>query len=225
MAESDARSSRLDLLMTVIMALAAVATTWAGFQSTKWSGVQANSYAGAGAARTESSRKTTEAAGQRIVDVSTFLAWLNALNSELNADPSTPRPESYEPDPNKVSGFLFTRFRSEFRPAVDAWLATRPLVNPGAPATPFAMPQYQLAAETEATRLAAQADDLATQARAANQRADNYVLTAVVFALALFFAAMSQRTTRSLPRRVLVTLTFVIFAVAIVSLATYPVEL
>ncbi|HEX6686004.1 MAG TPA: hypothetical protein VF062_24720 [Candidatus Limnocylindrales bacterium] len=225
MSESERRADRVDLLLTVVIALAAVATTWAGFQSTKWSGVQANSYAQAGAARTESSRMTTEASELRIIDVSAFVGWLDALDSELRADPAGGLPEAYRPQPGTISGFMFTRFRDEFRPAVDAWLATRPLVNPDAPPTPFAMPEYRLAADEEAARLAQRSEEYAAQARDANQRADNYVLTAVVFALVLFFAAMGQRATRKIPRRLLIALTLVAFAVAVVTLATYPVEL
>ena len=45
----------------------------------------------------------------------------------------------------ELADFYFKRFREEFRPAVDAWVATRPLKNPNAPLTPFAMPQYKLA--------------------------------------------------------------------------------
>lgn len=119
------------------MAFAAVGTAWAGFQSAKWSGVQANSYAQAAATRTESNRTSTEAGQERIVDVISFTTWLNALNQEIIADPSTRPSDGYEPQEDTISGFLFDRFRDEFRPAVNAWLDTRPLVDPGAPATPF----------------------------------------------------------------------------------------
>ena len=46
-----------------------------------------------------------------------------------------------------------TRFRQEFKPAFNAWIATKPLKTKGAPLTPFAMPQYRLAARAEAERL------------------------------------------------------------------------
>lgn len=65
----------------------------------------------------------------------------------------------------------------------------------GAPATPFDMPEYDLGT-AHADQLAARADELAARARVANQRSDNYVLTAVIFALVLFFSGIASRTRR-----------------------------
>jgi hypothetical protein len=60
---------RFELLEAVLLAIAAVLTAWAGFQSTKWSGVQADSYSRAGAARTESVRASTTAGQLTAIDV------------------------------------------------------------------------------------------------------------------------------------------------------------
>lgn len=43
---------RLDLVATVVLALAAAATAWSGFQSAIWSGVQADNFARAAAFQT-----------------------------------------------------------------------------------------------------------------------------------------------------------------------------
>ena len=74
--------------------------------------------------------------------MATFTQWVNA----------------YAQKQTELADFYFKRFRKEFRPAVNAWVATRPLKNPNAPLTPFAMPQYQLDARAEAERLDAQAE-------------------------------------------------------------------
>lgn len=215
----------IDLALAVILALAAVGTAWAGFQSAKWSGVQANSYAQAGAVRTESNRASTDAGQQQLSDVVAFTSWLNAYQQELLAG-GTPRPNRvYEPEEGTLSGFLFTRFREEFRPAVDAWVAERPLVNADAPPTPFAMPEYRLAAADRATSLAADADGLAATARTANQRSDNYVLIAVVFALVLFFAGVAGRLQGPLTQRLLSALAAAVLLAAVVVLAAMPVEI
>ena len=79
--------------------------------------------------------------------------------------------------------FYETRFRAEFKPAFDAWLATKPLTNQNAPLTPFVMPQYKLAAEAEAERLDAEAEVSAAQVRRNIQRASNYVLGVVLFSV------------------------------------------
>ena len=102
----------------------------------------------------------------------------------------------------ELADFYFKRFRQEFRPAVNAWVATRPLKNPNAPPTPFAMPQYRLEARAEADRLEAEAEAFAAQVRRNIQRASNYVLGVVLFASALFFAGMSTKlTSPRAPRR------------------------
>lgn len=218
-------SSRLDLFLALLMALAAVGTAWAGFQSAKWSGVQANSYAAAGAARAEAGRAATSAGRERTVDVVSFTAWLNALNAEIIDDPSRKPHGDYRPDPEMVSGFLFARFRPEFRPAVDAWLAQRPLINPQAPPTPFDMPEYAPDGEADEQRLIDRADELSATARAANQRSDNYVLTAVIFALVLLFAGLAGKAAHRSSRTLLIALAVVALVGCLITLATFPVEI
>ncbi len=157
-AEGRRLDRRFELMEAIILSIAAVLAAWTGFQSAKWSGVQANSYSQAGASRVESTRNSTLAGQEQTVDVITFTQWLQAAEAEgllsEPADPATP----YVPDPNALSGFLYQRFRPEFAVAVDAWIATEPRLNPNAPPTPFAMPQYRVAASQEAARLERQAD-------------------------------------------------------------------
>lgn len=145
---ADRLRRRLELLATVLLALATLLTAWSAFQATKWSGVQANNYSAASAARTESVRASDTANSLTAIDVTTFVAWVTAVAEEQGG--ATPSAEPYTPQPGTLSGFLYERFRDEFRPAVDAWLATRPLLSPDAPSTPFAMPEYRLAAGSEA---------------------------------------------------------------------------
>ena len=61
-------SDRVELLATIIMALAAIFTAWAAFQSAKWSGEQATSFSKAGATRTESTRFDTRAGQLTSID-------------------------------------------------------------------------------------------------------------------------------------------------------------
>ena len=84
----------------------------------------------ANALRIESAKAAGLANSQTEVDVATLHAVGQRLRSE--ADASWPTSTS-------------SASATEFKPAVDAWIATRPLKNPNAPPTPFAMPQYKLA--------------------------------------------------------------------------------
>jgi hypothetical protein len=91
-------------------------------------------------------------------------------------------------DETELAGFYRKRFRTELRPAFEAWVATRPWMNPGAPLSPFAMSQYDLAATAKANRLEAQAAAASEDVGRFIQRADNYSLAVVLFAASLFFA-------------------------------------
>ena len=131
----------VEVLATVLLALAAVATAWSSYQASRWNGEQAKATSRANAARIESTRASGLASAQSQIDVATFMQWVNA----------------FALDQTELADFYFRRFRAEFKPAVDAWIATRPRRNPDAPLTPFAMPQYRLAANQEADRLEARA--------------------------------------------------------------------
>jgi predicted phage tail protein len=108
---------------------------------------------------------------------------------------------------------------------VTAWIATRPRRNPSAPLTPFAMPQYRPAAEAETKRLDAEAEVSAAEVRRDIQRASNYVLGVVLFAVSLFFAGMSTKLGSPASRRVLVAVGYAVFLGALVWIATSPVSL
>lgn len=212
----------VELALTIIMALAAVGTAWAGFQSAKWSGLQAIAFAEAGAARTESAKAATDAGQDRLKDLMSFTSWIGALQEEIVAGTS-PRPNGdYTPNEDEVSGFLYQRFRPEFRPAFDAWIATRPLVNPDAPDSPFAMPEYRLEADARAADLVEQAEASTAEAHEDNQRSDNYVFMAVVLALSLFFAGVADRMRARRSRWILSVAAAVTFVGAMVVILALP---
>ena len=121
--------------------------------------------------------------------------------------------------------FYRQRFRDEFKPAFNAWVATKPLKTEGAPLTPFAMPQYRLAARVEAGRLDTMAEELNAQVRRNIQRASNYVLGVVLFAVALFFAGMSTKLTAPGLRMTMVAIGCLIFLGTAAWLATFPVSI
>jgi len=206
--ETHRRKRRLEIVATVLLSAATVLTAWSAFQSTKWSGVQAIRFSQASASRTESVRASTAAGQQTIADVTEFTAWLTATDE----------------DHTHLAGLLAERFQGEFKVAFRAWEATLPLTNTSAPATPFAMPGYELANSRRATQLEARAATQFTQATDANQRADNYVLMTVLFALALFFGAVSTRLESLTLQRALLSIGAVVFVVATAITISFPVE-
>jgi hypothetical protein len=197
----------LELLATILLAIAAVATAWSSYQSARWSGVQAIDFSKANAARVESTRAATQAGQETQIDVLTFTQWVNA----------------YAAKETRLADFYFARFRPEFRPAVKAWIATQPLKNPNAPPTPFAMPSYRLSSEAEAQRLLTEAEAQTAKARQSNQRSDNYVLAVVLFAAALFFAGISTKLKEPPQRVALLSFGYLLFLGAAIWVATFPV--
>ena len=198
-----------EVIATVLLALAAVATAWSGYQATRWNGEQAKASSRTNAIRVEAARYQGLAESQTQVDVATFIQWVDA----------------YALDRQELVDFYFKRFRKEFRPAVTAWLATRPLKNPKAPLTPFAMPQYKLAAAAEARRLDAEAEISSATVRRNIQRGSNYVLGVVLFSVSLFFAGMSTKLADRRLRTITLTLGCLVFLGTLIWIASSPVSI
>lgn len=203
------RGELLELAAAILLACATVATAWSAYQSRQWTGEQSQAYSKATAARIAENRFAALASRQVQIDVSTFIQWVNAHQEHRAA----------------LAGFYRERFRDEFKPAFAAWLATRPLSNPRAPATPFAMPQYRLKASTQSQALELGAAASSERAKGANARADDYMLAVVLFASALFFAGISTKLSTLSARLITLGLGWVLFLGTAIWLATFPVHL
>ena len=208
MTTPHAGHNRVELVATVLLALATVATAWSGYQSTRWNGEQVKAGGRANALRIASTKAAGLANTETEIDVATFTQWVNA----------------YAQQQHELADFYFKRFRKEFKPAVNAWIATKPLKNSKAPLTPFAMPQYKLEAQAEAERLDVQAELFVGQVRRDIQRSSNYVLGVVLFASSLFFAGMSVKLRSPKLRLALLTLGCAVFLATAVWIATSPVS-
>ena len=207
---STERSSgeRFELMATILLAAATVATAWSGYQASRWNGEQSKAFSRAGAVRVESAKADSLANSQTQIDLSVFSSWVDALGH----------------DETSLAAFYARRFRPEFRPAVEAWQATKPFTNPNAPLSPFRMPQYELAAREQANRLEAEADVLAAEGRANVQRSTNYVLCVVLFASALFLAGISTKLQGRGTRQALLAFGVVVFVATLVWIASFPVS-
>ena len=198
-----------ELLVTVMLVLAAVATSWSSYQATRWNGEQARAASRTNAIRIDAARSASLAQAQTQVDVATFIAWADA---QQRSDA-------------EVAAFYLARFRPEFKPAFNACITTQPLVNTNAPPTPFAMPEYQVAARQEADRLDSAAEDSSAVVGSNIQRASNYVLTVVLYAIVLFFAGMSTKLANRRLRWVMTISGCVVLVSTLIWVATFPVSL
>ena len=202
-------TDRVELGAAVLLSVCAVATAWSSYQATRWNGESTKASGRTSALRIQAARAQGRAQAQTQVDVATFTQWVDA----------------YAHREAKLTNFYFERFREEFKPAVDAWIATRPLKTPDAPLTPFAMPQYRLAAAEAAKRLDTESELSAANVRRNIQRGSNYVLGVVLFAVALFFAGMGGKLHAPRSRTLMVALGGLLFAGTAIWVATFPVSL
>jgi hypothetical protein len=114
------------------------------------------------------------------------------------------------------------RFRPAFQVAFDAWLATDPEHNPGAPRGPTYMPQYKQPGIAKANALDVEADEAFAAGETAGETSDKYVRATVFLASILFLIGISTRFPRRGGRYALVALSGVMLVVSIVLLTQLP---
>ena len=166
-----------EILSAILLAVVAIGTAWSGFQSAQWGGIQSIQFSEASSLRVESTRASTMAGQLITIDVILFEGWVDAFVAE-NED---------------LLNFYEDRFRDEFNPAFEAWVAADPVNNPDAPSQPFLMEEYQVASRQEAIELEEEASALFAAGEQANQTSDDYAFSTVLLATVLFFAGIATR--------------------------------
>jgi hypothetical protein len=159
-----------------LLALIAIATAWSAYQAASWGGRAIQNYARANATSEESMKSSLIANQLALLDIQIFIQWLNAR----------------EGGNTSLADFYMTRMRAEAKPAFNAWLAQDPFNNPNAAASPFILPEYRLQEKRNADQFAEQARDFADQAIDAAGVSNQYVLTTLIWGLALFFTGVSN---------------------------------
>lgn len=197
----------IEMATAFALSIAALATSWSGYQASRWNGIMATSYGQASALRIESTRNAALANRNAQIDVTLFTGWLEAYSTGNQA----------------LADFYQARFRTEFTPAFQTWLASRPLANPNAAKSPFDLPDYRLAAATEAARLEQEAAALFAQGVAANQISDDYVLNSVILAMVLVFSGLVTRFKLLAVRAGLFAVTIALLLVGLASLLLHPI--
>jgi hypothetical protein len=197
-----------EVIATIVLAFATLATAWSGYQAARWGGVQSTNYSQAGALRTESTRASAQAGQLVQVDIGLFTNWINAFAAE----------------DQRLADFYEERFRPEFKPAFEAWLATEPVINPDAPPTPFEMPEYQVSKAGEAIQLEKEAEQMFAEGTAANETSDDYILNTVILASVLFLGGIASRFKAMSARWVIIVFSLAILAYGLFNIFTYPIN-
>ena len=195
-----------EIFETAILTLATVATVWAGYQSGQWSGAQASANVQSISLRVEASELMNSAQQLELVDVALFSNWVNAIAAK-----DQPRADFYA-----------KRFRAEFQPAFDAWVATKPLQNADAPASPFEMSEYRLALRDKAAEKEQAAADASAEGERAGSIGDQFTLTAVILAGSLLLAGLASRFEWEELRAVVVAVALLVLLFCVVRLAMLP---
>ncbi len=171
------QEQRFEILSTLILACAALFTAWSSYQAALWDGLQSSDYTRASTLRIESAQADSEANEYRLAHLDAFTTYLQAATSGND----------------ELADYFAGKFPEPLAGAFSAWQALDPLDNPAAPATPLAMPEYVLPQDAEALRLSEEATAAFAEGERANTYSDTFTLATVLFATALFFAAVSER--------------------------------
>jgi hypothetical protein len=209
--EETAREKRrweavIEILEVALLALAAIATAWSGYQAAKGDGQQSVLYSDASVDRVQANTAATLGQQRLAADGAMFSAWLEARaanNAQLQA-------------------MLVRRFSPEYRTAFAAWLATEPFTNPAAPPGPGYLPEYHNPQMEQAEKLNEQAATLEKAGTEARHTAEEYVRATVLFALVLFLVAVGQRFRLRGVRIATIMMAFGLFTYALYDLATLP---
>jgi len=115
------------------------------------------------------------------------------------------------------------RFRPEFQPVFDAWLAMDPFNNPDAPPGPLFMPDYPSSLPSSADELEAEADQQFSEGQAAAEQSAAYVLNTVFLAMVLFLTSMAERFEWHPLRAAILGLAMAMLLFAVYHLVVYPI--
>jgi hypothetical protein len=200
------RERALELVVTVLLSAAVFISAWCAYEATRFTGKQGDANNEAAALRIESAKAESRAGQLELVDATAFGQYLTAVGMKDTG----------------LARFYRARFRDEFRPAFDAWLALEPLSDPSAPKTPFVLGAYKLAAQERADLLAAKAEERVREGERAGATGDRYVLAVVLLAAALFLLGVQTRMGEFRLRLAMVSVAGVLVLGTIVWIATLP---
>ena len=191
-----------EVTAVLVLSLTAILTAWCGFESSKWGGQMSIQFSQASSARISATNLDSQARDAQAVDLTIYEMWLQA------------RAEGDD----ELAGYVEDRFTPELAVAFADWRADGETGR-----SPFAEESYVPVGQADAEAASARADRLFQQALESNQRGDRYALLTVLFALVLFFVAVSERSRQEWGSWFLLGLGMVVAALGIGLMVSYPV--
>jgi hypothetical protein len=196
----------IEILEVVVLALAAIATAWSGYQAAKGDGQQSVLYSDASVDRVKANTAATLGQQRLAADGAMFSAWLQARAA----------------NDAQLQAMLVRRFSPEYRTAFAAWLDTEPFTNPEAPPGPGYLPEYHNPQMEQAEKLNEHAVTLEEAGTEARHTAEEYVRATVLFALVLFLVAVGQRFRLRGVRIATIVMASALFAYSLYNIANLP---
>jgi hypothetical protein len=196
----------IEILEVVVLAVAATATAWSGYQAARGDGEQSVLYSEASVYRVQANTASTSGQQRLAADGAMFSAWLQARAANNPA----------------LQAMLVRRFSPEYRAAFTAWLATDPFTNPDAPPGPGYMPAYHNPQLEQADQLNEKAAGIEEEGTHARHAAEKYVSATVLFALVLFLVAVGQRFRLRGVRLAVLAIALALLGYALYTVVTLP---
>ena len=205
-AHGSTRDRWVSIVEALMLSVVALLAAWSGYSAAKWGTESSLSLAKASGARNKAGLAQLQATQIRTLDSVQFNAAVTAYASG-NA---------------KLFALSLKRLRPGYRPAVQAWLATRPLKNPNAPPDPSYIPQYVIPQDAQARTFDAQSTAYFNHGESAAGTADKYVRLTVLLAAVLFLVGIGSRFPLRVARYGLVGIAGVLLVISVVQLAGLP---
>ncbi len=193
----------IEVLAVVLLAVATLGSAWCGYQASRWNGQETDHARDATDARVEASREFG-LASQRVAYDSTMAAQYA---------------QAYVDGNEKLMAFYRTTLiRPDFLPVLERWQAE--IAAGQTPENLTQDPAYLQQQLSTYNELEAKAEAATAASDLAGKESDDYVLTTVLLASALFFAGVTTSFRVRLPRLFLLFASGVIVAYAASRLAT-----
>jgi len=196
-----------EIVSVFLLSAATLTSAWCAAQGDLWSSAQLGSLADFNEHNRIILEKNTKAGQIKAIDLLVFTQYTNAIAEGKI----------------KLADFYLQRFRPETKPALEAWLATKPLTNVSAPSSPFSMPEYKIALDDEVAQLRLKAERSYKEQEEYNAISDRYVLLMVFYTAVLFFVGMAPKFSHLWMRGLFMSMGAFIWVVCCLLMCTLPV--
>jgi hypothetical protein len=203
---SDRLHDLSEMIATILMAVATVATAWCAYQSTVWDGEQEFALHEANILNESVDAHREQARIQMMIHIEQFISWAEAIASENE----------------RMASYMESTFAPSLRTAVDEWRALDPLNDLSAPRHPFALPSYVLEDNVKADSLQVLYRTQYQTAIESNTHSEHYTLLTVILASVLFFGGITTNLTHARTKISLVVGSAILLIASVIWPLSFP---